>query len=422
MINIDLSYSGIKEEDLNSYQEKVNECDKALREKTGKGSDFLGWIDYPLNYDKEEFNRILSVTERLKGKYDTVVVCGIGGSYLGTRACIEMVQGLYSKNDIKIVYFGNTFSQSYICQTLEYLKNRNFIINVISKSGTTTETSIAFRLVSNLAYEKYGDDAKNRILVTTDKEKGVLKTVADSNGYETFTIPSNIGGRYSVSTSVGLLPLALCGIDIKKLMKGSFDAYNDFNNKSIKDNPAYKYAVARRILNKKYISEFFISYHPQLQMFAEWWKQLYGESEGKDGKGLFPTSAIYSTDLHSMGQFIQDGTKVLFETLLNIKNTGYDMSFPSDSHFDDKMDYLNGKNISFVNESAMKGTLKAHTDGGVPHIIINIDDNSEYSFGYLIYFFFLACGMSCYLLDVNPFNQPGVEVYKKNMFKLLGKE
>ena len=423
MINVDLTYAGIKDDELIAYQDEVNKRDKELREKTGKGSDFLGWIDYPLYYDKEEFNKILDVTKRLKGKYDTVVVCGIGGSYLGTRACIEMVQGLYSKNDIKIVYFGNTFSQSYICQTLDYLKDRNFIINVISKSGTTTETSIAFRLVSNLAYEKYGEDAKNRILVTTDKEKGVLKGVANDKGYETFTIPSNIGGRYSVFTSVGLLPLALCGVDIEKLMKGSLDAYNDLNKTSVIDNPAYKYAVARRILNKKYSAEFFISYHPQLQMLAEWWKQLYGESEGKDGKGLFPTSAIYSTDLHSMGQFIQDGSKVLFETLLNVKNTGYDMEFPSDSHFDDKMDYLKGKKLSFVNESALKGTLKAHTeDGGVPNIIINIDDNSAYSFGYLIYFFFLACGMSCYLLDINPFNQPGVEIYKKNMFKLLGKE
>lgn len=421
MINVDLTYSGIEEKDLDAYQSKVNELDKALREKTGKGNDFLGWIDYPLNYDKDEFNKIKETVKKLKGKYDTVVVCGIGGSYLGTRACIEMVQGLYSKNDVKIVYLGNTFSQSYVAQVLDYLKDRNFIINVISKSGTTTETSIAFRLVSNLAYEKYGEDAKNRILVTTDKEKGVLKGVANDKGYETFTIPSDVGGRYSVFTSVGLLPLALCGIDIDKLMKGSLDAYNDFNKTSIKDNPAYKYAVARRILNKKYVAEFFISYHLQFQMFAEWWKQLYGESEGKDGKGLFPTSAIYSTDLHSMGQFIQDGSHVLFETLLNVKNLGYDLEFPKDSKFDDKMDYLNGKKLSFVNESAMKGTLKAHTDGGVPHIIINLDDNSEYSFGYLIYFFFLACGMSCYLLDINPFNQPGVEVYKKNMFKLLGK-
>lgn len=422
MINVDLSYSKIDEKELDAYQPKVDELDKALREKTGKGSDFLGWIDHPINYDKEEFNKILDIKNKLKGKYDTVVVCGIGGSYLGTRACIEMVQGLYSNNDIKIVYLGNTFSQSYICQVLEYLKNREFIINVISKSGTTTETSIAFRMVSNLAYEKYGENAKERILVTTDKEKGVLKDVANSKGYETFTVPSNIGGRYSVFTSVGLLPLALCGVDINKLMQGSLDAYNDLNTSSIKDNPAYKYAVARRILNKKYVSEFFISYHLQFQMFSEWWKQLYGESEGKDGKGLFPTSAIYSTDLHSMGQFIQDGSHILFETLLNVKNVGYDASFPSDSKFDDKMDYLNGKNLSFVNDSAMKGTLKAHTDGGVPHIIINVDDNSEYSFGYLIYFFFLACGMSCYLLDVNPFNQPGVEVYKKNMFTLLGKK
>ena len=423
MINVDLSYAKVTEEELKAYQERVNECDRLLRTKTGKGNDYLGWIDYPTNYDKEEFDKILKTVERLKGKYDTVVVCGIGGSYLGTRACIEMIQGLYNKNDIKVVYFGNTFSQSYICQVLDYLKERNFIINVISKSGTTTETSIAFRMVANLAYEKYGDDAKNRILVTTDKEKGVLKGVANDSGYETFTIPSNIGGRYSVSTSVGLLPLALCGIDIKEIMRGSFDAYNDFNKTNVLENPAYKYAVARRVLyDRKYISEFFISYHPQFQMFAEWWKQLFGESEGKDGKGLFPTSAIYSTDLHSMGQFIQDGPKVLFETLLNVKDVRYDMPFDSKSHFNDQMDYLNGKSLSFVNESAIKGTLKAHFDGGVPNVIINIDDNSEYTFGYLIYFFFLACGMSCYLLDVNPFNQPGVEVYKKNMFSLLGKK
>ena len=423
MISIDFSYSGLTSTDLDKYQDSVTQCDKLLRTKTGLGSDFLGWIDYPVNYDKDEFKRIHNTVNNLKGKYDTVVVCGIGGSYLGARACIEFIQGLYSKNNIKIIYLGNTFSQSYIYQVLDYLKDREFIINVISKSGTTTETSIAFRLVSNLAYEKYGDLAKDRILVTTDKEKGVLKTIANDMGYETFTIPSNVGGRYSVLTSVGLLPLALCGIDIDKIMDGAIDAYNKLSSSEISANPAYQYAVARRIYyDKKYTSEFFISYHPQLQMFSEWWKQLFGESEGKDGKGLFPSSAIYSTDLHSMGQFIQDGPKILFETLLNIKNIGYDMPFPSESKFDDKMHYLDGKNLSFVNDSAMKGTLKAHFDGGVPNLIINIDDNSEYSFGFLAYFFFLSCGMSCYLLGVNPFNQPGVEIYKKNMFSLIGKK
>ena len=422
MINVDLSNASIKDEELLKYSDEVKKCDESLRNKTGKGNDFLGWIDWPINYDKEEFNRIKDVCNKLKGTYDTVVVCGIGGSYLGTRACIEMVQGLYSKNDIKVVFLGNTFSSSYIKQVLDFLKDREFIINVISKSGTTTETSISFRMVANLAYEKYGEKANERILATTDREKGVLKSVADSKGYMTFTIPSNIGGRYSVFTSVGLLPLALCGVDIVSLMKGSQDAYNELNKNTILDNPAYKYAVARRILNKRgYVSEFLVSYHPQLLMFGEWWKQLYGESEGKENKGLFPTSAIYSTDLHSLGQFIQEGTKILFETVLNIKSLNSDIQFPSESHFDDKMDYLNGKTLDFVNDAAFKGTLKAHVDGGVPNILINVDDNSAYSFGYLIYFYFLACGMSCYMLDINPFNQPGVEVYKKNMFKLLGK-
>ncbi len=423
MISLDLRNAKLSE-DLLNWQDKVSVAHKELHEKTGKGNDFLGWVDWPLNYDKEEFNRILALKNRMKGKYDTVLVCGIGGSYLGARAALEMIKGLYPDDGIEVIFVGNTFSTTYINQVLKHIENKNVVLNVISKSGTTTETSISFRIFKQFMERKYGEDAKNRIYATTDKERGTLKSLADKEGYETFVIPDNIGGRYSVFTAVGLLPLALANVDIEALMKGSFDAYNELNTDNLNSNPAYQYAVARRILNNKgYSAEMFVTYHLQLTMIAEWWKQLYGESEGKDGKGLLPTSACFTTDLHSLGQFIQDGTKTEYETVFYIDEMDGDMEFPSDKDNLDNMNYLSGKKLSWVCEKAFEGTLDAHSnEGNNPNIVIHLKDNSAYSFGYMIYFFFIACGMTCYLIDINPFNQPGVEVYKKKMFKLLGKE
>ena len=423
MIKLDLSNAKLNE-DLNNYQAQVSECHKMLHEKTGAGNDFVGWVEWPLNYDKDEFKRILDLKKRMEGKYNTVLVCGIGGSYLGARAAIEMIKGLYPDDGIEVIFVGNTFSNTYISQVLNHIKDKEVVLNVISKSGTTTETSISFRIFKQFMEEKYGEDAKNRIYATTDKARGTLKTLADKMGYETFVIPDDIGGRYSVFTAVGLLPLALANVDVETLMKGSLDAYNDLNTDKLAENPAYQYAVTRRIWDKMgYKAEMFVTYHLQLTMIAEWWKQLFGESEGKDGKGLLPTSGCFSTDLHSLGQFVQEGTKIETETVFYVDNMSDDMIFPDDKDNLDNMNYLSGKKLSWVNEMAFKGTLSAHSeDGNNPNLVIHLDDNSAYSFGYMIYFFFKACGMTCYLLGINPFNQPGVEVYKKKMFKLLGKE
>ena len=422
MISLDLSNAKLKE-DLSLWQEKVSKAHKDLHDKTGKGNDFVGWVKWPLEYDKEEFARILDVRKRMAGKYDTVLVCGIGGSYLGARAAIEMIRGLYPDDGIEVIFVGNTFSYSYISQVLNHIKNKEIVLNVISKSGTTTETSVSFRIFKHFMEEKYGEDAKNRIYATTDRARGTLKELADKEGYETFVIPDDIGGRYSVFTAVGLLPLALANVDIEALMKGSLDAYNDFNTDDLSKNTAYQYAVARRILdNQGYTAEYFVTYHLQLTMIAEWWKQLFGESEGKEEKGILPTSACFTTDLHSLGQFIQEGRKTEFETILYVDDMGGDIDFPADDQDLDHMNYLAGKKLSWVSEMAFEGTLSAHSDvGNNPNIVIRLKDNSAYSFGYMIYFFFAACGMTCYLLDINPFNQPGVEVYKKKMFNLLGK-
>ena len=423
MISLDLRNAKLNEE-LGKWQERVSEAHKQLHEKTGKGNDFLGWVDWPFNYDKEEFARILALKERMKGRYDTVLVCGIGGSYLGARAAVEMIKGLYPDDGIEVIFVGNTFSTTYISQVLNHIQNRQVVLNVISKSGTTTETSLAFRIFKQFMEKKYGSEAKERIYATTDKARGTLKELADKMGYETFVIPDDIGGRYSVFTAVGLLPLALANVDIEALMKGSLDACRELDTDDLSKNPAYQYAVARRILdNMGYKAEYFVTYHLQLMMVAEWWKQLFGESEGKDGKGILPTSACFTTDLHSLGQFIQEGSKVEFETILYVDEMEGDMVFPSDPDDLDHMNYLSGKKLSWVSEMAFEGTLSAHSDdGNNPNMVIHLKDNSAYSFGYMIYFFFVACGMTCYLLDINPFNQPGVEVYKKKMFKLLGKE
>lgn len=423
MISLDLRNAKLNEE-MSVWQEKVSKAHRDLHEKTGAGNDFLGWVDWPLNYDKEEFERILALKKRMEGKYDTVLVCGIGGSYLGARAALEMIRGLYPYDGIEVIFIGNTFSYTYISQVLKHIENRSVVLNVISKSGTTTETSISFRIFKHWMEKKYGEEAKERIYATTDKARGTLKALADEEGYETFVIPDDIGGRYSVFTAVGLLPLALANVDIVSLMKGSLDAYYDLNTDDLSRNPAYQYAVARRILdNMGYKAEYFVTYHLQLTMIAEWWKQLFGESEGKDGKGILPTSACFTTDLHSLGQFIQEGSKYEFETVFYIDEMADDMVFPSDDKDLDHMNYLAGKKLSWVSEMAFEGTLSAHSDdGNNPNMVIHLKDNSAYSFGYMIYFFFIACGMTCYLLDINPFNQPGVEVYKKKMFKLLGKE
>lgn len=424
MLKLDLAYAKI-DENLKDYQDEVTKAHNWLHEKTGKGNDYVGWVNWPNDYDKEEFKRILELKEKLKNKYDVLLVCGIGGSYLGARAALEMIRGLYPQEGPEVIFVGNTFSNTYLSQVLKHIEGKDVILNVISKSGTTTETSIAFRIFKQYIENKYGkDEARERIIATTDKNKGTLKALADKEGYEEFVVPDDIGGRYSVFTAVGLLPLALAGVDIEELMLGAKLAYEDFKDPDIDKNLAYQYAVTRRILNKKgYQSEMFVTYHLQLTMVAEWWKQLFGESEGKDGNGLLPTSACYSTDLHSLGQFVQDGNKCLYETLFLIDEMPEELVFPNDEDNLDNMNYLSGKKISWVNKMAQEGTLSAHfEEGGVPNIVINLKDNSAKAFGYMIYFFFKACGMTCYLLDINPFNQPGVEVYKKKMFKLLGKE
>ena len=423
MLKVDLSHTGIEQE-LKDYSEKVKEIHKMIHEKTGAGNDFLGWVDWPKDYDYEEVANIVEASKRINEECDTLVVCGIGGSYLGAASAIEMLNGLFADSKVKIIFLGNTFSSTYTAQVLKYLEDKEFAINVISKSGTTTETSIAFRLVKELAIKKYGKEKANkRIYATTDKARGALKNESNIEGYKTFVIPDDIGGRYSVLTAVGLLPIAVSGQDIREILAGAAQARLDFENSSLNDNEAYKYAVARYILNKKgYPVEMFVTYEPHFQKLGEWWKQLFGESEGKEGKGLLPDSVTYSTDLHSLGQFVQEGTKVLFETNFLVNEPQLDLEIPSDETNLDGLNYLAGKKMSFVNEKAFLGTLAAHEeDGQVPNIVIIMDAMNAYNYGYLVYFFEKACAMSAYLLGINPFNQPGVEIYKKNMFKLLGK-
>jgi len=421
-IKLDLTQAG--EPDLSGYQALVTQIHQKIKTKTGIGSDFLGWSTWPFDYDKTEYEKVKRLAQTISEKAEVLVVCGIGGSYLGTRAAIEMIQGLYPSRKLEIIFLGNTFSSTYILQALERIKNKSVYVNVISKSGTTTETAMAFRLLKQFLEQKYGKaEAKNRIIATTDKARGTLKAFADKEGYETLTIPDDIGGRYSVLTSVGLLPIAACGIDIDAMMEGAKAAALDCADDDLEVNTAYQYAVMRRLLEKEGKTvELLVSYESQLTMVAEWWKQLFGESEGKENKGLFPASVVFSTDLHSMGQFVQEGNKILFETLLLIQKPTLNAVFPEDAENLDGMNYLSGKTLDDVNKAAMKGTLLAHHDeAGIPNLILSVDDFSARSFGYMAHWFFTACGMSVYLLNVNPFNQPGVEVYKKAMFKLLGK-
>lgn len=422
-MKLDLSNALLNSE-LKEYQDKVNAIHQSLLDKSCLGNDFIGWLDWPLDYDKEEFDRIKSVAEEIRNDGDVLLVCGIGGSYLGARSAIEMLNGLYPDDKLEIIYTGNGLSATYLQQVLNHIEGKSVYLNVISKSGTTTETAVAFRIFEKYMYAHYDkEEAQRRIIATTDKARGTLKALADAKNYRTFVIPDDIGGRFSVFTAVGLLPIAASGVDISEIMKGCQKAYQDFQDSSLESNIAYQYAVARRILEQQgKCNELFVTYEPSMTMVAEWWKQLFGESEGKDGKGIFPGSVTFTTDLHSMGQFIQEGTKNLFETLLLVENPTYDIKFPSDSDNLDNMNYLADKSVNWINKMACLGTIDAHVNTGkVSNIILTLDDTSAFSYGYMIYFFFRACAMSVLLLDVNPFNQPGVEVYKKNMFNLLGK-
>ena len=423
MITLDLNHAFLKE-DVKAYQDQVRAIDEALQNGTCKGNDFIGWLNWANNYDKEEFSRIKEVAAKVRENTEVFVVCGIGGSYLGARAAIEMMNGLYGDKKPEIIYMGNTFSSTYISQVMNYIKDKEVTVNVISKSGTTTETALAFRILKQFMEEKYGEDTKNRIIATTDKARGTLKALADKEGYETFVIPDDIGGRFSVITPVGLLPIAVAGIDIDALMKGLHDGMGEYGDADLEKNAAYRYAVARRILqNQGYDVELLVNYEPQMQMVAEWWKQLFGESEGKDGKGILPDSVCFSTDLHSLGQFVQEGKKVLFETNLYVETPMIDLTFPNDEANEDGMNYLAGKSVDWANKMAAKGTLQAHEEtGGVPNILLTMPGMTSYDFGNMCMFFFKAIAMTTLMNDSNPFNQPGVEVYKKNMFKLLGKE
>ncbi|MBO0383140.1 glucose-6-phosphate isomerase [Staphylococcus saprophyticus] len=414
------------EHELQQQKDIVKSIHNTIHKGTGAGSDFLGWIDLPVDYDKEEFSRILEASKRVKDNSEVFVVIGIGGSYLGARAAIEMLTSSFRNSDEypEIVFVGNHLSSTYTQELIDYLDGKDFSVNVISKSGTTTEPAVSFRLFKQLLENKYGkEEAKKRIFATTDKEKGALKQLATNEGYETFVVPDDIGGRYSVLTAVGLLPIAVAGIDIKVMMEGAAKAREELSSENLEDNIAYQYATIRNVLYAKgYDTEMLINYEPSMQYFNEWWKQLFGESEGKDYKGIYPSSANYTTDLHSLGQYVQEGRRFLFETVVKVNNPKHDITIEEDSDNLDGLNYLAGKTIDEVNTKAFEGTLLAHTDGGVPNIVLNIPRLDEETFGYVVYFFELACSMSGYQLGVNPFNQPGVEAYKQNMFALLGKQ
>ncbi len=416
--------------ELEGMKSCVSTIHNMIHNKTGLGNDFLGWVDLPKNYDKDEFERIKKAAKKIQSDSDVLLVIGIGGSYLGARACIEMI-GHSFKNDLtkeerkapKIYFVGQNISSTYMSDLLDVIKDKDVSINVISKSGTTTEPAIAFRIFKDFLEKKYGkEEAKKRIYATTDSSKGALKKLSDEEGYETFIIPDDVGGRFSVLTPVGLLPIATAGIDIDKIMLGASDASCDFNNENLDTNYAYQYAVVRNALHRKGKDvELLVNYEPKLHYFSEWWKQLYGESEGKDNKGIFPASVDFSTDLHSMGQYIQEGKRILFETVLNVVDVDKHIEIEAIENDLDGLNYLAGKNVDFVNKKAFQGTLLAHTDGQVPNLIVNVPKLDEYNFGYMVYFFEKSCAMSGYLSGVNPFDQPGVEAYKKNMFALLGK-
>lgn len=424
-LNLDVSQTSqfYSKEEYDSVKTEILAAHKLLRSKQGAGNDFLGWLDLPVEYDKKELASILAAAKRIQKQSQVLLAIGIGGSYLGARAAIEMLKKYFNNKGVEVIFVGNQISSTYASELLDYLKDKEFSINVISKSGTTTEPAIAFRIFKEYIEKRYGKaEAKNRIYATTDKARGALKTLADAEGYETFVVPDDVGGRFSVLTPVGLLPIAAAGIDVEAMLEGAKDAYEYYKEEDVEKNDALKYALVRNTLYRKGKKiEMLVNYEPRLQYFAEWWKQLYGESEGKDGKGIWITSASFSTDLHSLGQMIQDGERTLFETVLNVETPVTDLVIPTDKDNLDGLNFLAGKTMDYVNKMAMTGTMVAHVDGGVPNLRLTIPNISAYSFGYLVYFFELACGVSAYTLGVNPFNQPGVEAYKKNMFALLGK-
>ena len=417
----------VHENELGEMQAMVNAADKELRDGTGAGNDFRGWIDLPVDYDKDEFDRIKKAAKKIQNDSEVLVCIGIGGSYLGAQAAIEFLNSNFygkAKSDMPTVVFcGNSLSGSYLYDLIEWLGDKDFSINVISKSGTTTEPSVAFRIFKDKLIKKYGkEEAAKRIYATTDRQKGALKTEADAEGYEEFVVPDDIGGRYSVLTAVGLLPIAAAGADIDELMKGAADARADYTDTDLSKATPYQYAALRNILYRKgYTTEIVENYEPNLRMFGEWCKQLMGESEGKDNKGIWPSSANFTTDLHSLGQYIQEGLRNLFETVIRVEKPRHDVEIPGDEKNLDQLNFLEGKSLNYVNDRAYEGVVLAHTDGGVPVMTVNIPDQTEHTLGYMIYFFELAIAISGYLNGINPFNQPGVEEYKRNMFGLLNK-
>lgn len=434
MPNIGLDYSKvlgfIKKEEIEYIENQILNAHEMLHNKRGPGNDYLGWVDLPEQYDREEFSRIEKAAEKIKEKCDVFVVIGIGGSYLGARAAIEMLNHSFynmlpknKRNTPEIYFAGNNISPVYLKHLMDLIEGKDICINVISKSGTTTEPAIAFRIFKDYMEKKYGKKgAGERIFVTTDKARGALKKLADSEGYETFVIPDDVGGRYSILTAVGLLPIAASGINIGEMMRGALDGMKEYSVQDVFKNPAYTYAAIRNILYRKgRTTEIIVNYEPQMHFFGEWWKQLFGESEGKDNKALFPAAVDLTTDLHSMGQYIQEGLRNIFETVLNIESPENDIKILEDENNVDGLNYLTGKTMGYVNKKAMEGTVLAHNDGGVPNIIVNIPEINPYYFGKLVYLFEKACGISGHVLGVNPFDQPGVEAYKKNMFALLGK-
>jgi len=414
--------SFVEQKKILENKEKALKAKNTLLDQTGEGNDFLGWVNYPKNYDKEEFERIKKAAQKIRNTSEVLVVIGIGGSYLGAKAVIEALKPYFKQEkDVEIIFAGNNLSSTYLKQLLDYLENKEFSINVISKSGTTTEPAIAFRLCKELLMKKYPETASSRIYATTDAKKGALRNMAEEMGYETFVVPDDIGGRYSWFTGVGLLPIAAAGIDIDALMQGAYDAMTDSIQTSYEENSALLYASIRNLLYKEKQVEVLVTFEPRLSFISEWWKQLYGESEGKDHQGLFPASLVYSTDLHSMGQYIQDGKRIMFETVLNIQNPEANLILKKEATDLDQLNYLENMDMDSVCKKAMQGTILAHVDGGVPNLVLDIEKMDAYHLGYLLYFFMFACGVSGYMLGVNPFNQPGVEDYKKNMFALLGK-
>ena len=428
--NYQFAKNFFNENELKQIKPYVELANEVLASKTGAGNDFLGWVDLPENYDKDEFDRIKKAAEKIKNDSEVLIVIGIGGSYLGAKAAIEFLSHSFYNNLPKdkrktpeIYFAGTNMSGVYLQHLIEVVGDRDFSVNVISKSGTTTEPAIAFRVFKKMLEEKYGkEEAAKRIYATTDKEKGALKTLATAEGYETFVVPDNVGGRFSVLTAVGLLPIAAAGINIDDLMAGAKDAMNDFANKNMDENQALQYAAVRNILHRKGKDlELMVNYEPRVHYLAEWWKQLFGESEGKDGKGLYPTSADFSADLHSLGQYIQEGQRLFFETVVSIGKPEVEFVIESDKDNLDGLNFIAGKTLDYVNKKATDGVILAHIDGNVPNLGVNIPEATPYHLGYTFYFFEKACGVSGYLLGVNPFDQPGVEAYKKNMFALLGK-